>query len=71
MKKQSCKYESIVFIVSIFCVCDIIKCIEGSMNNETKDCILRLMTDFYRNQKDIPLAIHFHVSFSNHHKKIL
>ena len=63
MKTLSCTYESIVFIIRIFCFCDIFKCIEGSMNNETKDCILRLMTDFYRNQKDIPLVIHFHVSF--------
>ena len=70
MKTLSWKYESIVFIITIFCICDIFKCIDGSMNNETKDCILRLSTDFYRKQKDIPLVIHFQVSSSNHNKKI-
>ena len=71
MKTLSCTYESIVFIITIFCVCDIFKCIDGTMNNETKECILRLTTDFYRKQKDIPLVIHFQVSLSNCNKKIL
>ena len=35
---------------------------EGSADNETRHCIFRLTTEFYRNQKDVPLVIHLQVS---------
>ena len=35
---------------------------EGSADNETRHCIFRLTTEFYGNQKDVPLVIHLQVS---------
>ena len=37
---------------------------EGSVSNQTKECVLRLTSDFYSNKKDIPLLIHFEVRVS-------
>ena len=39
------------------------KYIEGSFINETREGVLKLASDFYRNQNDIPLVIHFNVRF--------
>ena len=62
MKQSNLVPNSMVSIVSILYISVSSNYTEGSADNETKDCIFRLTTEFYRDQKDIPLVIHFQVS---------
>ena len=62
MKKSNLISNSIVSIISILYTSVSSNYAEGSADNETRHCILRLTTEFFHNHKDVPLVIHFQVS---------
>ena len=63
MKKSNSNLKFIVCTFIVINASGIEGSIEGSFINETRECVLKLASDFYRNQNDIPLVIHFNVRF--------
>ena len=62
MKQSNLIPNSMVSIISILYTSVSSNYTEGRADNETRHCIFRLTTEFYGNQKDVPLVIHLQVS---------